>query len=142
MLETFMVVADSSVLIEFLNGRSSPQTTWIQQAGHSRRIAVTSLILCEVLRGVRDQQDLDRVRRALGKFHVFENVGSELAVAAAENFRHLRTRGITVRGTIDCLTATFCIQSGHELLHNDRDFDAFEQHLGLQVLHPPEIPIN
>jgi predicted nucleic acid-binding protein len=41
-----------------------------------------------------------------------------------------------VRKTIDCLIATFCLQAGHQLLHHDRDFDPFEKHLGLPVVHP------
>ncbi len=67
---------------------------------------------------------------------VLSSGGVEIAVAAAENYRILRTKGITVRKTIDCLIATFCIREGHELLHRDRDFDPFEMHLGLQVIHP------
>jgi predicted nucleic acid-binding protein len=70
---------------------------------------------------------------------VFNAVSPELAVLSAQHFRTLRSRGVTVRGTIDCLLATFCIVNGYGLLHNDRDFDAFEQHLGLNVIHPPAI---
>jgi predicted nucleic acid-binding protein len=59
-----------------------------------------------------------------------------LAIASALNYRSLREQGHTVRRTIDCLIATFCLQAGHELLHRDRDFDAFEKALGLRVVHP------
>jgi hypothetical protein len=40
---------------------------------------------------------------------------------------------ITVRKTIDSLIATYCIENGHDLLHNDSDFDGYEKHLGLRV---------
>jgi hypothetical protein len=60
---------------------------------------------------------------------------TELAIKAAENFRALQRRGITVRKTVDCFIATFCIQEGHELLHRDNDFRGFEDFLGLQVVH-------
>ena len=56
--------------------------------------------------------------------------------ATTGNFRHLRSRGRTVRKTIDCLIATFCIEHHHALLHSDRDFDAFEELLNLNVVHP------
>jgi predicted nucleic acid-binding protein len=59
-----------------------------------------------------------------------------LAVASARNYRSLRAKGITIRKTIDCFIATFCIERKHALLHRDREFDAFEQHLGLRVVHP------
>jgi predicted nucleic acid-binding protein len=62
--------------------------------------------------------------------------GTNLALAAADNYRKLRKKGLTVRKTIDCLIATFCILNGHSLLHSDRDFDAFEKELGLQVVRP------
>jgi predicted nucleic acid-binding protein len=68
------------------------------------------------------------------KFHIFETGGSELAVAAPQNYSDLR-RGYTVHKTIDCLIATFCLLGRHKLLHRDRDFDRFEQVLGLRVVH-------
>ena len=76
-----------------------------------------------------------RVRADLLKFRIFQTGGSELAIAAAQNYRDLRQRGYTVHKTIDCLIATFCLQAKHELLHRDHDFDCFEKVLGLQVLH-------
>jgi predicted nucleic acid-binding protein len=57
-------------------------------------------------------------------------------VASAQNYRFLRSHGHTVRKTIDCLIATFCLTEQHSLLHRDRDFDPFEKYLGLHVLHP------
>jgi predicted nucleic acid-binding protein len=70
------------------------------------------------------------------KFQIFHNGGSELAIAAAHNYRDLRERGCTVGKTIDSLIATFCLHGKHELLHRDRDFDGFEKVLGLKVVHP------
>ena len=61
--------------------------------------------------------------------------GVELSVAAAQNYQALRARGKTVRKTVDCLIATFCILNGHVLLHADKDFDHFEKELSLKVLH-------
>jgi hypothetical protein len=66
----------------------------------------------------------------------------DLAMQSAENYRSLRRKGVTVRSTVDCLIATFCIEDGHQLLHRDRDFDLFEQHMRLHVLHPPDLPLN
>jgi hypothetical protein len=68
-------------------------------------------------------------------FEVFATGGVELAVATARNYRTLRALGHTVRKTVDCLIATLCLD-GHTLLHRDRDFDPFEKHLGLRVVHP------
>ncbi len=100
-----------------------------------QRLGLTDLILCEVLQGVRDQRTFAQVRADLLKFQVFQTGGTALAVAAAQNYRELRQHGYTVRKTIDCLIATFCLQAKHELLHRDHDFDSFEKVLGLQVVH-------
>jgi hypothetical protein len=67
---------------------------------------------------------------------VFATGGVALAVATARNYRVLRARGWTVRTTIDGLIATFCLLNAHTLLHNDRDFDRFEEVLDLRVVHP------
>ncbi len=103
-----------------------------------QRLGITDLILCEVLQGVKDDRQFAAVRRELLKLEVFLTGGTELAIAAAQNYRRLRARGYTVRRTIDCLIATFCLLHHHSLLHNDRDFDPFETVLGLSVIHPGE----
>ncbi|NOZ29108.1 MAG: type II toxin-antitoxin system VapB family antitoxin [Chloroflexi bacterium] len=73
-------------------------------------------------------------RDALLQFPIFTLGGMEIALKSAANFRLLRRRGITVRKTVDCLIATFAIENGFWLLHDDRDFDPFEKHLGLKVV--------
>jgi predicted nucleic acid-binding protein len=93
------------------------------------------LILCEVLQGIRDAGEFRRIRDQLLTFDVFQTGGAESAIAAAANYRTLRQRGYTVRKTIDCWIATFCLLTGNQLLHRDRDFDQFEKELGLAVVH-------
>lgn len=132
-----MVIVDTTVWIDYLRGLQNNETNYFDRELGRQRFGLTDLILCEVLQGVRDEQASKRVFRELRKFELFETGGEELAVAAARNFRDLRRRGRTVRKTIDCLIATFCLRHGHSLLHRDRDFDHFEQILGLMVIHAP-----
>ncbi|MGO9515872.1 MAG: PIN domain nuclease [Candidatus Korobacteraceae bacterium] len=131
-----MVIVDSTVWIDYLGGTVNGQTLWLDQELGRQRLGLTDLILCEVLQGIRSDAACTQVQRDLEKFHIFETGGVEFAVAAAQNYRFLRRRGATVRKTIDCLIATFCLEAGHELLHRDHDFDAFEKHLGLRVVYP------
>jgi predicted nucleic acid-binding protein len=131
-----MVIVDTTVWIDYLAGTANGQTSWLDRELDRQRLGMTDLILCAVLQGIRSDPAFDRARRDLEKFHIFETGGIDLALAAAQNYRLLRRRGATVRKTIDCLIATFCLQSGHQLLHRDRDFDPFEKHLGLRVVHP------
>jgi predicted nucleic acid-binding protein len=131
-----MVIVYTTVWIDYLAAAANPQTQWLDTEVGNQPIGLTDIILCEVLQGIRDDLAFARVRRDLMRFDVFDSGGSELALASAENYRYLRSKGITVRKTIDCLIATFCIEKGHALLHRDRDFDAFEKHSGLHVIHP------
>jgi predicted nucleic acid-binding protein len=130
-----MVIVDTTVWIDYLGAVTNPETQWLDSVVGQQPIGLTDIILCEVLQGIRNDLAFAQVRRDLLKFDVFNSGGTALAIASAENYRYLCSKGITVRKTIDCLIATFCQNEGHTLLHRDRDFDAFEKHLGLQVIH-------
>lgn len=131
-----MVIVDTTVWIDFFSGVANPQADWLDRELTRQRLGLTDLILREILQGIPTEPQAARTLRELRRLEVFETGGPELAVAAARNYRLLRTRGRTVRKTIDCLIATFCLQEHHSLLHRDRDYDPFEQVLGLQVVHP------
>jgi|SRR5215469_5059377 predicted nucleic acid-binding protein len=130
-----MVIIDTTVWIDYLRGVSNKETDYLDREVARQRFGLTDLILCETLQGISDEKSFTRVLTELRKFELFETGGSDLAIQAARNFRHLRRRGRTVRKTIDCLIATFCLQHGHSLLHRDRDFDHFEELLCLTVVH-------
>ena len=130
-----MVIVDTTVWVDYLRGDDNPETRWLDRELQRQRLGLTDLILCEVLQGIRERRMFENVRTELLKFEIFSNGGIDLAIAAAENYRVLRQRGVTVRKTIDCLIATFCLLEGHILLHRDRDYDAFEKLLELPVVH-------
>jgi predicted nucleic acid-binding protein len=131
-----VVIVDTTVWIDYLQGIRNPETDWVHAELDRQRLGLTDVILCEVLQGVRDEFAAKDVERQLLKLAVFETGGVDLAREAARNYRILRSRGHTVRKTIDCLIATFCIREQHSLLHRDRDFDPFENVLELSVVHP------
>jgi predicted nucleic acid-binding protein len=131
-----MVIIDTTVWIDYLKGVSNKETNYLDREVARQRFGLTDLILCEILQGISDEKSFTRVWHDLRKFELFETGGADLAIEAARNFRRLRQHGHTVRKTIDCLIATFCLQHGHSLLHRDRDFDHFEVLLGLTVVRP------
>jgi len=131
-----MVIVDTTVWIDYLRGLRNAETDYFDREVARQRFGLTDLILCETLQGIGDEKAFTRVLRELRRFELFETGGEELAIEAARNFRSLRQRGHTVRKTIDCLIATFCLRHGHSLLHRDRDYDPFEDFLGLSVIHP------
>jgi len=130
-----VVIVDTTVWVDYFQGAESPETDWLNTELDRQRLGLTDIILCEVLQGVRDDVVAKEVKRRLLTLEVFDAGGVELACEAARNYRVLRSRGHTVRKTIDCLIATFCLRGQHSLLHHDRDFDPFEKFLELSVIH-------
>jgi predicted nucleic acid-binding protein len=131
-----VIIVDSTVWVDYFNGRRNPETDWLDARLDQERLGLTTIILAEVLQGIRDERRAVQVEKELLKLEVFQASSTALAVEAARNYRLLRGRGRTVRKTIDVLIATFCLQAGHSLLHRDRDFNPFEDLLGLSVIHP------
>jgi predicted nucleic acid-binding protein len=130
-----MILVDSSVWIDYFRSADTPQVALLDSYFGRRRLAVGDLIAAEVLQGVRDQREFKWVKKTLDAFLHIDLVGYPLAVRASENYRLLRDRGVTVRKTIDTLIATYCIEHGLTLLHADRDFLPFVDHLGFQVAY-------
>ena len=126
-----MIVVDSSVWIDFLNGRNAPHVRRLRAVLGTDEVIVGDLMLCEVLQGVRGERAAREVEALLQRFEIVPMAGDSIAVAAARNFRSLRRRGITVRKTIDLLIGAWCIENRRPLLHNDSDFRPMARHLGL-----------
>jgi predicted nucleic acid-binding protein len=130
-----LILVDSSVWIDYFRGTITPQTDRLDQLLGREPLAIGDLILTEVLQGFVDEKAFEQARKMLTALEVVELGGEEIAVQAARNFRTLRNLGVTVRKTIDTVIATRCIESGHALLHSDRDFEPFAVHLGLRVVN-------
>jgi predicted nucleic acid-binding protein len=126
-----VIVVDSSVWIDFLNGHNTPHVQRLRALLGTEGIIVGDLMLCEVLQGVDGEQTAREVEGLLRRFEIVHMGGDAIAVAAARNFRSLRRRGITVRKTIDLLIGTWCIENRRPLLHNDSDFHPMARYLGL-----------
>lgn len=132
-----MIVVDSTVWIDFLNGRVRPHVRRLREMLGSTEIIVGDLMLCEVLQGLVSEREASEVEALLRRFDIVPMGGERIAVTAARNYRTMRERGITIRKTIDLLIGTWCIEHGVALLHNDRDFAPMARHLGLV-----EVPIG
>ena len=130
-----MILVDSSVWIDYFRSADTPQVALLDSFFGRSPLLVGDLIAAEVLQGVRDEQEFKLVKKTLDAFDHIDLAGYDLAVKASENYRALRTLGITIRKTIDTLIATRCIEDGLTLLHADRDFLPFAQHLGLKAAH-------
>ena len=132
-----MIVVDSSVWIDFLNGHDANQVRQLRAVLGTEEIVVGDLMLCEVLQGLDTEREARNVKALMRRFNIVPMAGEEIAVTAARNFRILRRRGVTIRKTIDLLIGTWCIENRVPLLHNDSDFRPMVRHLGLAEFSIP-----
>lgn len=127
-------MVDSSVWIDYFNGRDTPQTFKLDGLLGREPLVMGDLILTEVLQGFRADADYRIAKHMLTAFTLFSLLGLEIAIKSADNFRALRKQGITIRKTADVIIATFCIENGHSLLFSDKDFVPFVEYLGLSAV--------
>ncbi|RYE41081.1 MAG: PIN domain nuclease [Hyphomicrobiales bacterium] len=126
-----MIVVDSSVWIDRLNGVTTDAVNRLDQALHTELICVGDIILLEVLQGARDDLHARKLRRVMDAFRCLEMLNADIAIRSAANFRFLRGKGFTIRKTPDLIIGTWCIENRVPLLHSDRDFAPMVEHLGL-----------
>jgi predicted nucleic acid-binding protein len=120
-----MILLDTSSLIEFLNRTGSPADTAIEALiSNNVDIAIAEIVLTEVLQGIRNEREYREVRASLLALPVLSLKGQDSYIKAADLYRKCRTKGLTIRSTIDLLIAQTAIEHDAALLHNDRDFAA------------------
>ncbi len=133
-----MIVADSSVWVDFFNGAPTEERVVLRGLLHDDplQVLVPDVVIFEVLRGFRDERQQRLASKAFESLQQIPIVGVDEARRAAERYRRLRAVGVTVRSSIDVLIASYCIDKDLILLQRDRDFLPFEQHFGLRLLQP------
>jgi predicted nucleic acid-binding protein len=129
-----MILVDSSVWIDYFNGKPTPQTDWLDSALGTIPVITTDVILTEVLLGFQSERDFKKARDLMLLMSYIPMGGQELALESAQNYRLLKKKGITVRKTIDIMIGTFCLRYNLKLLHNDRDFDPMVKFLKLATV--------
>ena len=130
-----MIVADTSVWIDFLRGTNSPEHHTLRRLiEQDEDISITEIILTEILQGIREDGDFQMVKELLLAFPIQKPQGTDTYLRAAQVYRDCRKRGKTPRKTVDCLIAAICLENDLVLLHKDNDFDIIEVCTGLKVL--------
>ena len=128
-----MILVDSSVFIDYFNGINNWHTDELNALLGNELVITGDYILAEVLQGFRNDKDYKIAKEIMQSFPCFNICNKDLAIKSADNFRYLRTKGITIRKTVDLIIGTFCIENDIELLHNDRDFEPMGQYLNLKI---------
>ena len=131
-----MIAVDTSVWIDYFNGQSTAQTEHLSSILGTTIIVVGDLVLSEILQGFKNDKDFKIAKSLLEEFELVSFTSPKLAIKSASNYRALRKKGLTIRKTMDCLIATYCVESKLPLLHSDKDFLPFEKHLKLKSALP------
>lgn len=128
-----MILVDTSVWIDYFNGVSSRQTEILDQMLSEQAVLIGVIILTEILQGFDSYRDFRLARQALTPLDCVHLGGKSLAIKAASNVRFLRSKGVTIRETVNMLIGSWCIEHDVELLHSDKDFDQIATQLPLKV---------
>ncbi|HEX6981236.1 MAG TPA: PIN domain nuclease [Balneolaceae bacterium] len=128
-----MILVDTGVWIDYFNGVENGKTNNLDSALSEQSVLMGDIILAEILQGFDSDKDFKQAQKALGYLDCIKLGGKLLAIKAATNFRFLRSKGVTIRKTVDMLIGSWCIEHEVELLHNDKDFDQMAIHLPLKI---------
>ena len=128
-----MVLVDTTVWIDFFADRSEPHVAALQKFIEiDEDLCLCGIILAEVLQGIRSDEDYIKTKDYLDDL-IFLPMRQATFVRAAEVYRSLRKKGVTIRKPFDCMIASVAIEHDIPLLHNDRDFDYIAKHSELRV---------
>lgn len=119
-----MIVVDTSVWIDYLRGTETQQATWLDELIEADAgVAITDIILTELLQGAPDERSADDLEDRLLAFDLLRLEHLDDFTRAASLYRQARRQGVTIRKTSDCLIASLCVREGLAILHADSDFD-------------------
>jgi hypothetical protein len=132
-----VIVVDTTVWIDFLEARGTPFDRHLTELIEEEApISLVDIIYAEVLQGIRDDETFQQIRIGLRAHPILRPRGLETFETAANLYRTARRRGLTIRRGVDCLIAATCLETGAEIYHNDRDFDALARVSDLMIYRP------
>lgn len=123
---------DTSYWIEFFNRPGSGEGASVEALIREDRAALTGVVLAELLRGARTEQEASRLHAALGAVAWVEATRDTYARAGRLGFE-LRRRGVTVPVT-DCVIAAAAETIGGRMLTLDGHFEEFALVASLTVM--------
>ncbi len=129
-----MVIVDTSAWVEYFRNGVASVVAKVDRCLDRDLVGVGDLVYCEVMQGIRSPRQRAEISSLLMSLPHFDMVGFRIAERSAANYRLLRSKGVTVRKTIDVLIGTFCAERGFQIVHHDSDFDLMARHIGLDVV--------
>jgi predicted nucleic acid-binding protein len=127
------VLIDTSIWIQFFRGVDEKQVQLVQKLILSNEACICPPILQEILQGVRDTETFEMLSERMMSLHFLDGDPKIMAINAAKIYVSLRKRGVTIRKSMDCLTASYALTFGVSFYHADRDFDNVSRHFPLKL---------
>jgi predicted nucleic acid-binding protein len=132
-VRALVLIVDTNVWASYFNGEPTPHVERLDRAfAIEEDLTVLPIIITEVLQGFRTDGGFAAARDLLLALPVYEP-SLDTHVEAARLFRRLRAKGVTVRGTVDCIIAQSCMEHAAELLSPDADFRQIAKHEPLRL---------
>jgi predicted nucleic acid-binding protein len=129
-----LILIDTSAFIEFLNHTGSPLDSEIEfLLSNDEDTAIADIIMTEILQGIKDDREMNDIKKSLLAFPVFSLKGVDSYIAAAGLYRKCRKKGVRIRSTIDVLIAQIAVENDLILMHNDNDFRQIAKVCGLKT---------
>lgn len=128
-----IILVDTSVWINFFKGRSTKASLFLRNNIENFSIATCPVIVQEVLQGVVNDQQFARLKNYFDGLTHLTGDSYSLANEAAEIYRQLRKKGVTIRKPNDCLIAAYSMLHQVMLLHDDKDFNFIAEHTQLSI---------
>lgn len=129
-----MVIVDTSAWVEYFRNGLPTVVSKVDRCLDQDLVGIGDLVYCEVMQGIRSPRHRTEVSSLLLSLPHFNMVGFYIAEKSAANYRFLRSKGVTVRKTIDVLIGTFCAEHGFQIVHHDSDFNLMAQYIGLDII--------
>lgn len=135
------LIVDTSIWIDCFRGIINEKTKLVAEGlARTDRVTITPTILQEVLQGIGDDAKLERVRTNLLSVSMLRLDPVDAAIGAADLYRMLRKKGVTIRKPNDCLIAHYAVFYDLPILHNDIDFDQIARFTTLRIALPVQKP--
>ena len=129
-----LILVDTTVWIDFFAAKPASHVKILEHLIERKEdICICGIILSEVLQGIKKEIEFKKTKKIFTSL-LFLPMSYETFLRAAEIYRDLRQKGITIRKSMDCMIASVALEQNIPLLHNDKDFKPIESHFGLKVL--------
>ena len=128
------LIFDTSVWVGYLQSSTSAAIELLEEyIVYNHTILLTPTIIQEILQGIRYEADYIRVKNSLLGFRLLDIKPLDAAIGAADLYRSLRKKGVTIRKSNDCLIAYYGIYHDVAVVHHDSDFDLIARHSRLRI---------